>query len=162
MNKEVSVEQRDALAKDAGYINFESMRQCADAWIALTKELHVIAPGWINTSGTALDCAIAALRSAEAGAEQHGAQEAVAWIENSEIGRVLEWRDGFVPFVQSNPVGTKLYTTPQPAVDVGSIVRLSDELSSYAVDCLNGRDYEFLIDASKRLAILASAQGAGK
>ena len=57
----VGVEELDAAAVEAGHIAFESMKQCADAWLAVVDALSAAAPGWSEKNGTGRECATAAI-----------------------------------------------------------------------------------------------------
>lgn len=57
----VGVEGLNAAAVDAGHVTFESMRQCADSWLAVVDTLNKVAPGWNEKKGTGRECATAAI-----------------------------------------------------------------------------------------------------
>lgn len=70
-------EALNAAAKGAGHLSFESMRQCADAWIGVTKVLDDVADGWTHGLGTGDEQAAAAIRALAQQGREVG--EPVAW-----------------------------------------------------------------------------------
>lgn len=53
----------DALAASAGHFNFNSMRQCADAWLAVACALLRYYPEWSGMEGSGKDSAVAAIKA---------------------------------------------------------------------------------------------------
>jgi hypothetical protein len=53
----------DAVAAQAGHINFNSIRQCADAWLAVVGALDSHYPGWSDSSGTGMENAVSAIET---------------------------------------------------------------------------------------------------
>jgi hypothetical protein len=55
-------EELDTAAVEVGHVTFESMRQCADSWLAVVSLLHELAPDWCMTTETGREAAITTIR----------------------------------------------------------------------------------------------------
>lgn len=57
------IEQADALALSVGYLSFNSMRQCAAAWLSIVSTLDRLFPQWYGIAGTRVGSAVAAIEA---------------------------------------------------------------------------------------------------
>lgn len=96
-------ERLNEAAANVGHITFESMRQCADSWLAVNSLLHELVPDWTNNDLTGREAALAAIRrlataeqpgsavQGEAASFADGVKSCIAWVERRRHDFEEEW-----------------------------------------------------------------------